>query len=151
MGSPSLVSGTQVDCRTLGTGSCKTRNIIYMARCILCPRARNSIYVGRTSNELRSRINGHRSMFYGLLRVASGDGVAAATGVESIVVDDKNCLGAHLIQAHGARQNCDFDQSYKFIILKNVDPLHIISFEQRFIEVLNCRAPGGLNAINSRS
>ena len=47
-------------------GNCLSNNIIYAATCSLCPG--NNVYVGKTVNKLRERLNGHRSNYYDLLR-----------------------------------------------------------------------------------
>ena len=41
-------------------GSCISRNIIYFVTCLLCLKG----YLGKTVTCLRTRINGHRALFY---------------------------------------------------------------------------------------
>ena len=122
-------------------GDCNSSNVIYAAQCTICTH--NNTYVGKTVAELRQRINGHRSAFYSVLK-AHKKGKWKATDI-----DDANCLGAHLINFHEASSEDDFDNFYKFTILKSTDPSNLRYVEQSLIESLNTHVPFGLNNINS--
>ena len=41
--------------------NCKTRNVIYLWKCNLCPK--NQYYFGRTTQKCHERTNGHRGCF----------------------------------------------------------------------------------------
>ena len=99
------------------------------------------MYIGKTVNNLNIRINGHRSAFYSVLK-SQGDG-------HEIIVDDINCLGAHILEVHGKSDKFDFNKSYSFTILKVVDPSSLRYFEQKYIEKLKTLTPFGLNNMNS--
>ena len=136
-GSDSL-KANDIQIRTRG-GSCKSKNIIYAAQCTLCS-ARNT-YVGETVTTLATRINGHRSKFYALIR--------DPTPLSQVVVDDANILGAHLVQVHGLSQIDSFDLTYKFSVVAEADPSKLRQLEQHYIEKLGTLYPFGLNQIDS--
>ena len=53
-----IINGRNI---SLPSGNCKSKNIIYLAQCNLCP---HKFYVGRTVQPLNKRVNGHRQNFY---------------------------------------------------------------------------------------
>ena len=122
-------------------GNCKSASVVYAAQCSGCPR--NNTYIGKTVNELRLRINGHRSSYYNLLRLRRADPEA------EILTDDQNCLGAHLVLNHGAKSNDEFNKYFRFTILKAPDPINLRACEQSFIESLHTLIPFGFNSIRS--
>ena len=61
----------------------------------------------------------------------------------------KNCLGAHLYLHHGKTERNDFDNCFRFAIIKTGDPENLRILEQKCIESLKCVTPFGLNQINS--
>ena len=52
-----VVNGQEV---ALPSGTCKSKNIIYLAKCNLC---NDKCYVGRTVQALHKRVFGHRQSF----------------------------------------------------------------------------------------
>ena len=124
--------------RTRG-GNCKTRGIVYAAQCVRCNI--NNTYVGKTTTNLATRVNGHRSNFYKILRNTSP--------LDPEGIDDSTILGAHLLLDHNFSNPIDFNASYKFYILTLTDPVNLRKYEQFFINKLNCKYPLGLNRIDS--
>ena len=122
-------------------GCCKSSNIIYAAKCQLC--VNNNVYVRRTFQKLSQRINGHRFQFYNILKGRE------AQGASSLEIDDGNILGAHLVLHHDLKLRTDFNNSFKFTILKLCPPRDIRREEQHFIEKLKTLQPFGLNQVNS--
>ena len=100
-------------------GNCKSWNLIYGFQCKLC----SILYVGKTCDSLKDRVNGHRSKFYGVLK-------KSVTGESVKVVDDEQILGAHLVHDHGLLNRKDFNISYRIFILARVDPLLLRRTEQ---------------------
>ena len=105
---------------------------------------KNATYIGKTSCELRSRINGHRMAFYNILRE-----IEHIESPNSLAIDDSNCLGAHIALRHGKLSKTDVDESFKFHIISQATPANLRTQEQRYIETLNTLNPNGLNMINS--
>ena len=117
-------------------GNCKTKNTIYTARCKIC----SLHYVGKSTQELRGRINGHRSAFMKSLSKHRD---------ANFKIDDSNCLGAHIILSHSKSQPNDFDLNYEFSILEVTTSEKLKYTEQKCIELLNTLTPMGLNNMNS--
>ena len=99
-------------------------------------------------NELRTRVNGHRSKFYDLIDSYNKDNNFA---LKSDEIDDENILGAHLFVEHNVRDKSLFNEHYKFDILCKCEPDNLRKNEQFYIDKLNTRKPFGLNQINSVS
>ena len=113
-------------------GDCKSFNLIYCFQCKLC----EMLYVGKTTDSLHERVNGHRSKFYGVLtRGAKAEDF----------VDDEQILGIHLVHGHGMKSRDDFNVSYKLHILAYSNPSSIRSSEQFWIDKLKTLTPFGLN------
>ena len=119
--------------KTLG-GSCKSFNIIYCVQCKFCSKP----YVGKTTEHLNLRMNGHRSKFYEVLR----------NGIFNYD-DDDQILGAHLVDHHGVSTLGDFNASYNLFILAHVSPANLRTREQFYINKLRSLRPFGLNQCNS--
>jgi hypothetical protein len=117
-------------------GSCSSYNIIYIVLCSLCVKK----YVGRTVQQLRFRMNGHRYNFYCLL---SNPGVRL--GWEE---DDMYSLGIHLIDEHGCSDKSDFNKYYRVFILMNSSPSNLEVNEHKFIQRLKTLKPFGLNSVD---
>ena len=89
-------------------------------------------YIGKTIQELRSRIAGHRS------HVRSFD--------PTLEVTDENCLAAHLAEEHFIEK---FNDSYKFSVVDQVSaPNMLLTREQYYINSLRTFLPFGLNLAN---
>lgn len=112
------VGGRMVKC---DGGDCKSRNVIYLFACKLCELC----YVGKTDQELRKRVNGHRNC-----------------GVLEEGVGDPQALQKHAQRVHQQ----GFQDVYQVWILKQVgDPGRLLSEELGFIQRLNTLEPFGLN------
>ena len=94
------------------------------------------LYVGKTTDSLHERVNGHRSKFYGVLR----RGAKAED-----FVDDEQILGIHLVHGHGMKSTNDFNVSYKLHILAYSNPSSIRRSKQFRIDYLKTLTPIGLN------
>ena len=112
-------------------GMCTTKNLIYHARCHHCDK----VYVGKTTQTLRDRVNGHRGKYYEVLdqRLQKSN-------------DDDHLLGLHLFQQHGLKYDDAFDESYQFTILELCSPKSLDLKEHTWIQRLKCVSPYGLNS-----
>ena len=129
-------------CARAEGGNCRSSMIIYAAQCIRCNF--NNTYIGKTSIELRLRINGHRSAYYSILKTFERN-----NSNFQLITDDQNCLGAHIFNTHGSRNQKDFGSFFKFTILKHSTPTRLSFFEQKFIDTLKTLAPSGFNHIRA--
>ena len=134
-------------------GSCKSSSIIYCMQRKLC----SIVYVGKTTDRLNIRINGHRSKLYGkttdLLNIRiNGHRSKFYDILKHQIInpeDDEQILGAHLVQHHDLINKSDFNTSYKAYILVNASPARLRPLEQSYINKLNSIRPFGLNQNNS--
>ena len=117
-------------------GDCKSWNLIYCFQCKLC----NILYVGKTTDPLHKRVNGHRHKFYDVLRHGM---------TPNDFYDDEQIVGAHLVHQHGLKNKKDFNCSYRLFILAFSNPVSIRKTEQFWIDKLNTRTPYGLNQNSS--
>jgi hypothetical protein len=112
-------------------GNCKSKNLIYVARCKICIKQ----YVGRTSNKLQKRISGHRSFVsqvgHSLDEVGDSDDAALVTHLHS----DHNFV---TITADS------FNSNFEFSIVET-DPSDLYSAERIWISRLVTMRPFGLN------
>ena len=109
-------------------GNCKSSCVIYLSQCRHCFK----YYVGKTIQELRSRIAGHCA------QTKSFDPL--------IEVTDENCLAAHMVKDHSINDSDSFNDSYRFSILEHVStPSVLLSREQFYINSLRTFQPFGLN------
>ena len=115
-------------------GHCKSRCLIYHARCSICDQK----YVGKTVQPLHKRVNNHRSNFYSCLRYR-GD-------KRDLEDDDDHLLGLHLYFQHGIRNQKGFNSMYSFTILENCNPMNIDLKEHLWIHRLRTIKPYGLNS-----
>ena len=89
------------------SASCKTKMVIYAAQCRKC----SIQYTGRTVQELRSRISGHR----GWMNKSKSQTVDVETKHDE---EDEGALAEHLKTVHGLKTTDDFDinlQSFRFV------------------------------------
>ena len=128
--------GRSVNCEG---GNCVTRSLIDAAICLLCSKG----YVGKGVNELRERVNGHRSSFYDVIKKDK----SVFDNIEEY--DDEKILGLHLYLHHNKCDRKDFNNCYRFNILKTCPPDRLRINEQFYIETLNTLMPYGLNVIKS--
>ena len=128
---PLVINGTTH--RTLG-GNCKSFNLVYCAQCNICSLP----YVGKTTDHLNIRMNGHRSKFYDILRSGNFN-----------YADDEQILGTHLLDHHNITEKDKFNLSYNLFILAKVTPSNLRKTEQSFINKLKSLKPFGLNQVNS--
>ena len=112
-------------------GECKSRNLIYHAKCKHCSKG----YVGKTTQKLNGRISGHRGKFNEFLYQDT-----------SRLNDEDNLLGLHLFHKH---HTSNFDDSYSFTILEKCNPKHLDLKEHVWVQKLKCVAHYGLNSHDS--
>ena len=132
-------NGVKVDCTG---GNCKTRGLTYAATCQICMK----VYVGKTVNSLRERVNGHRSVFYDVIKHTKSFYTSNKNDI-----DENQVLGLHLFVDHDKIERGDFNLSYKFDILRVCSPNRLRLNEQFYIDSLKTVIPYGLNIINSIS
>ena len=128
-------------------GDCKSTCIIYAASCIKCNN--NNVYIGKTLQRLNQRVNGHRSRYYALSRGERN--LVGAPSLVGVEVDDTNILGAHLVINHGCRLRSDFNESYRFDVIRRCNPNELRKNEQFYIDKLRTLRPFGLNQMESIS
>ena len=136
-------NGVKVDC---AGGNCKTKCLIYSATCQHCDK----VYVGKTVNTLRERVNGHRSVYYDVIKHDKSVYTTSNNNLNDDISDDQ-ILGIHLFVHHSKFDRGDFNSSYKFDILKTCPPNRLRINEQFYIDSLSTKIPYGLNLINSVS
>ena len=119
------------------SGSCLARNIIYFASCLLCLKG----YVGKTICQLRTRINGHRALYYKIKK----DPIRTIS--ENTYNNDLS-LAYHLYKEHNCTDPADFNKVYRFTILQHCNPDDLDVAENRWIHELRTLEPGGINASN---
>ena len=113
-------------------GNCTSKNLIYHAACKHCQK----VYVGKTTQILSNRINGHRNKFNDCRRNPR----------KKIKVTEDHLLGLHILYQHGLKSSNAFDNSYDFTILDTCHPKDLDRKEHIWIQKLKCVAPYGLNA-----
>ena len=86
-------------------GTWQTKNVIYLVTCRLCLKP----YIGRTTQQLRNRMCGHRECFYQVLKDHS----------DVDLQSDDYTLGLHLADEHGCIDSNDFNKHYNVQILEN--------------------------------
>ena len=114
-------------------GQCKTRCLIYHARCVLCEK----VYAGKTVQKLHERVNGHRNKYYDCLNYK---------GDRRDLDEEDHILGLHLFFHHNQRDRMSFNKNFKFTILERCNPLNIDLKEHLWIQRLKCIKPYGLNS-----
>ena len=120
-------------------GNCLSRNILYLAICQICFKG----YGGKTVQPLRSRINGHRGLFYKVL----------AGNVDEKSINDPNfnndlSLSYHLFKSHNVDQRAGFNNFFKFTIFQHCSPGALDAAEHRMIHKLHLLEPQGINSVN---
>ena len=111
------------------SGSCKTKRLVYAADCLLCQKQ----YSGQTTNNLRTRINGHRSHM-----TKEFDPNKDTRHL------DEATLAQHLKEVHNLDTVELFNTCYTFSILE-VDPQNLDRCEQKWVNNLKTMRPFGLN------
>ena len=119
-------------------GDCNSFNVVYSFQCKLC----SILYVGKTVDTLRSRANGHRSKFYGVLK-------SSRAGKSNQVFDDEQIVGAHLVHDHDLKDKKAFNRSYRLFVLAYCNPVCLRTTEQLWIDKLKTLHPFGLNQKSS--
>ena len=98
-------------------------------------------YLGKTVTCLRTRINGHRALFYKVINNPS------ATILDNKYNNDLS-LGYHLHKEHNCIDRKDFNKFYRFTIVQHCGPNNIDVTEHKWIHRLRTLEPGGINAVN---
>ena len=94
-------------------------------------------YIGRTTQPLGTRMNGHRKCYYKVLRSDNID----------TNLDDFS-LGLHLLHDHGLEDPKCFNDTYETTILEVCSPSLLERKEHCFIHKFNTLFPHGLNRMN---
>ena len=105
-----VVNGQEV---ALPSGTCKSKNIIYLAKCNLC---NDKCYVGRTVQALHKHVSGHRQSFTTVVD-------RGLNYVNSPDKDDTFGLGIHFFNEHGLTSG--LNDYFTFHVLKHVSPFHM--------------------------
>ena len=124
--------------KTLG-GTCKSWNVVYCFQCKIC----NIMYVGKTTDPLHVRANGHRSKFYEVLKNSSS--FQPGNIVTLADYDDEQILGAHIVHDHRVTERNDFNCNYRLFVLCQPQPNNLRISEQFWINKLKTYRPYGLN------
>ena len=114
-------------------GNCKSRNIIYDARCKICSKD----YVGKSTQQCHKRVNGHRNC---LKQYVNSHGPAAPTPE-----NDKFTLAWHLHKEHNIQSLTGLDDYFEFTILEKCTPKNLDLKEHLWIQKLRTITPHGLN------
>jgi len=115
------------------SGDCQSRNVIYIASCIICLKQ----YVGKTTCQLRTRISGHRTH---INRVK----IKKDENEDEKAEKDEAALANHLITKHGCNTTELFNKCYSFSILQE-NPADIDKAEQIWVKRMGTMRPFGLN------
>ena len=129
-----IVNGCYVN---LPKADCYSYNILYVVSCGSCDK----VYIGRSTQKLHLRCNGHRNAFYKILR----------NGLSNNYSNDKEdlySLGMHLRYEHGLASEVDFNNTYTFHVLQHCSPSQLEKREHIWIHRLNTLHPCGINKIN---
>ena len=92
-------------------GNCTTKNVLYHLRCKICSEP----YVGKTIQMASSRMCGHRSKFFELLK---NNGRIDEADVDK----DEYIPGMHLYNNHNMRDFGDFNENFELTILEKCSP-----------------------------
>ena len=117
-------------------GSCKTKNVIYLAQCQICEKP----YTGWTVDEIHNRNSGHRHYFKQILKKINDNNLQ-----EIDTNSDLWMLGLHLHLDHGLTDPDAFDKHIKFGILDIVNPTEIEKKEFCWMHKINSFQPVGIN------
>ena len=132
MSTKQKIKGPQRRTYLTAQGKCTSKNIIYHAECTLCKK----VYVGKTTQLLSNRINGHRNKFK----------ECRTNGGRKIKLSEDNLLGMHIVKHHGLKDASAFNESYRFTVLDECNPVELDRKEHEWVQKLQCIAPYGLNA-----
>ena len=114
-------------------GNCQSKCVIYVASCKEC----NMKYVGKTINELRVRVSGHRNTF------------KSFQPRDDIEITDREALSAHAKGYHKLQDVTDFNNLFVWDIFRSVNnPSMLLTEEQQVINLLGTKHPLGLNIAN---
>ena len=117
--------------------SCISRNVIYFVTCLLCLKA----YLGKTVTIIRTRINGHRALYYKIIK----NHIKTITDNK---YNDDLSLAYHLHKEHNCVNRSDFNKYYRFTIIQHCNPDSLDVAEHKAIHRWKTLEPGGINASN---
>ena len=126
------IKGRQKKSYLTTKGNCISKNLVYHAECKHCKK----VYVGKTTQILSNRINGHRNKFQDFRKKRG----------HKLKISDDHLLGMHVFHHHGLHHHNAFDESYSFTILEECTPKDLDRKEHEWIQKLKCVTPYGLNA-----
>ena len=118
-------------------GNCTTKNVLYHLRCKICSQP----YVGKTVQMTSSRMCGHRSKYFEILK---NNGQIN----ESDVDKDEYVPGMHLYNNHNMRDFGDFNENYEMTLLEKCSPSMLDVKEHLWIQKLRTLNPLGLNSVD---
>ena len=113
--------------------NCKSRNVLYLAQCVVCKQRIDNAYTGQTGQPFHKRVNGHRSCF-----------VLDKNGNTDPIKVDKSALALHSHNEHSDNFNL---RNFKFILTKQVRPRNLDRGESIQIGELRTNVMG-LNRMN---
>ena len=114
------------------SAKCTTKMVTYLADCKICSEQ----YVGRTVQQIRKRISGHR----GWMNKPKKEFENLA-----FVDEDEAALANHLRTEHGLLTANDFDMNFLFTVLQICEPNKIVGSEYQWIANMKTLTPFGLN------
>ncbi len=114
------------------SAKCTTKMVVYLADCKICSKQ----YVGRTVQQLRDRISGHRSWMNKSKREKDDS---------TFTDEDEAALADHMRTVHGLSTADEFDNNYVFTVLQICEPNTIVDLEYHWIAELKTLIPFGLN------
>ena len=101
---------------------------------------KDPVYVGKSTQLLAYRNNGHRAKFIKYIKQ-----INKGIKVNPNELDDEFALSFHLHQAHNIKTTKGFDDNYKFTILENCSPRDLSVKEHLWIQRLRSLYPHGIN------
>ena len=116
-------------------GNCGTDVTIYGGICTY--NSCQAPYVGKTTQALHKRINGHRSAY--------GEYCDKNGNIDSQMDLDRYAIGIHLYRAHGLKNLMAFDSHIQFFILENCQPKNLAVREHLWIQKVRSIFPEGMN------
>ena len=121
-----------------GSGTCCSRNCIYLAKCKLCSKP----YTGKTTQMVCGRISEHKSCYN---KYRNNKGKIPQEELKDKDFSDKYTLGIHLFEHHKLDTPMAFEESYEFTMLEKCNPKVLDVKEHLWLHKLKTLHPIGLN------
>ena len=129
MANESSFTINNINCNSCHGGDCKSYNLIHLLMCRKCGKP----YIGKTTQPLHKRVNGHRT-------------AKIEPGQTKETLTDDQALAAHCLFDH--KNEVEFNKLYKIFIIKVVNPNELLSTEQFLANKYKSFEPTGLNIGN---